>query len=419
MKRAVYVCIAVAAPLLTVCKRETAVPPTQPPSPPTAAAVEPRTVIPGQITILLLGDGYDGSNAGMFEQQSKPAVIAAADDVGMIAGAKIVVNSLPLATRDGSSPLGLSYNRSRDQCFFNRSPDLKDRIDGQATAQGFQARDFTVVVYGPAPKGGCSKDGIMIVSGNTGTDSIEHEFGHSLGGLYDEGAHDYDDPTYGGSPCIGERNCSSDFTNLPWTPTVRVTAPDSTNDTTAVAAFSGCDGFKRGIYSGMLMCQMNIPGNDFCKVCRIVLQQAIAYRIGATSVPPQNVCKSPPPITPITPVLTKGIFAHLKIEASGAVTISDVNRVSALARPQYLTSDGVAGILVDNTIRTAVPLSERPFFARSYDVTGDEFIENRVPVDSSEFDVFIPNVTLEDLQTKSVTARLASSPDARMYSVTD
>jgi len=416
MKTILCACLAV-APLLTSCKKESAVPPA-PPSPSATAAV-PSTVLPGQITILLLGDGYDSSNAGMFMQQSKPAVITAANEVAAIAGAKIVVNTLPLATHNGSSPLGLSYNGYRETCFFDRPADLTDRIDRQAAAQGVQARDFTIVVYGAAPKGGCSKDGIMIVSGNTGTDSIEHEFGHSLGGLYDEGAHTYDDPAYGGNPCIGDHNCSSDFRNLPWTPTATVTAPDSTNDTTAIAAFSGCDGFQTRIYRGMIKCQMNIPGDDFCKVCRTVLQQAIAYQIGTSSVPPQNVCNGTPNTPSIAPpILTSGIFAHVKIESSGVVRISGGKRMRALERPQYVTSDGVAGILVDNKVRTAVPLSERPFFARSYDRTADQFIEERVRVDSSEFDVFIPNITLDQLQTKTVTARLATSKDARKFSVT-
>jgi hypothetical protein len=368
-----------------------------------ARARRSTSVVLGHVKILVLGDAFGTDNEWAFNNVVS-RVEGATDTIEQLSsGVSVDVEKLLIPTNPGVSKLGLRFNNQRTDCWFTRPPNYGKLI--AAESKGKTADYVIVVFYGP-DKGGCSDDDAITISRDTSQVEIEHELGHSLATLYDEGCHDGDQMMYPATPCIGDHNCSSDKQHLAW-PTNGVAEP----------YHQGCNGYCNGIYAPTPDCLMNNAGAEFCQVCQAVVHDAVRYYAGIGTTLQASSCFKK--TLTLQPVSTSFVRAHIRI-AGGVVTVSDVSSGYGSRRPDLVASNGLVAITVNDQVRAVAPLNERPFFARSFAMTNGTFDETVVPTGTVDFTVDIPGLTIDELQKDGVNikARLLSTGIGRAIGVT-
>jgi hypothetical protein len=176
-----------------------------------------------------------------------------------------------------NTALGYIYSGSWSHCWLEGSATTETKIQNilAATVPNY---DFVVVILNSPGFGGCGGGGRQVVTRGVGWQVMAHEFGHGIGGLYDE---------YGGSgaytgAAITSRNCTTNKTRatISWSSQIDAATPVPTTFTTGmdpnetVGAFAGCGTFDSGIYRPVHNCRMNGNTPEYCPVCNGLIREA-------------------------------------------------------------------------------------------------------------------------------------------------
>lgn len=196
--------------------------------------------------------------------------------------------STPTFAKD--TALKVVYNGVWNRCWLEESK-TTDALITKAASK-VTKYDYVLVLANENRYGGCRRGSRLYVTSGSGWNVVAHEYGHAIGGLYDEysvqGAGAYKlDP-------VNVNNCSTVLNrkSVVWNqlidvdtavPTDKLPRIDS-NQT--VGEFTGCNYAETKIYRPVKMCRMNSPDNRFCPVCLGLMHDVLAPFLTSGAAPP-------------------------------------------------------------------------------------------------------------------------------------
>jgi hypothetical protein len=309
--------------------------------------------------------------------------------------------------------------------------------------------DYVLVVLNESNYGGVAYgNNRQYVTCGSPWEVTAHEYGHAIGGLYDEYAF-AGNGRYIGLP-VNVQNCSTipDRSRVAWKlrilPGTNIpTVFDQTMDpNSTVGMFEGCYTFETGIYRPVDECRMNTNTPPFCPVCLALMERAVASFLGDTassggpapiaylktlsglgstagvptygSVSTLTIDSGLGAAFPIVPWQTRpavqdGTHVHLvvRISKTGGFEILQATQVPGrLLSQQNLTGPYVYEIRTDGQTETVHPIPLDPFAVRGYPdpnrPRGHRFAQSETTTTVLE----IPNESLETLKRDNIYLRI-------------
>lgn len=206
------------------------------------------------------------------------------------------------------------YTGDWNSCWIEPSNDTETLLNAALT--GVPKYDFVLIVQNESGFGGCRRGSRLYVTGGVNWDVVAHEWGHGVGGLFDEYSVS-SRPVYVGPP-VNVRNCSTvlDGTRVAWTRLIQqgFVIPPATQFGTGidpnltVGMFQGCATYMAGIFRPVHECRMKTNTPHFCPVCLGLMNGAVAPYLG------QNPAS---PSTTDTHRLRPGVFVNASFAAGG------------------------------------------------------------------------------------------------------
>jgi hypothetical protein len=182
------------------------------------------------------------------------------------------------STRD--TALKFIWSGSWAHCWLERSADT-DTLLNDAIGKYVPTYNYVLVILNQDSHGGCGGNNQQVVPRGITWDVLAHEYGHGIGGLFDE----YFNPgtMYDGAPILGP-NISTvlDRNQVSWHDLIRsttqvVTHPGPGIDSNqTVGEFEGGGTVERGIYRPVDNCRMRSNSPPYCPVCERVLHGIIS-----------------------------------------------------------------------------------------------------------------------------------------------
>jgi hypothetical protein len=298
-------------------------------------------------------------------------------------------SGLSTASEPKNTALGLGYNGDVASCWFDLAPDTEDRIDAAVT--GLQRYDFALVLANTSDYGGCSRGTRLFVTNGSGWPVVAHEYGHSIGELFDEYSRD-DLDAYDGSP-VRDRNCTTSIARkaIPWTDLIGsgTQLPTEGSDASIVGAYAGCDGYQHAIYRPAPTCRMNTSlEGPFCPVCSRLMRAALQRPLL-----PHLVATKPDELAPGTTrkaTRAKLSLLRARISAKGGFEIVGI---SALPDDPTVLPPHAGGLVYEfakDNRGIAGHLDRDPLVARSYAPPGQPRTHRDVPIDEATIDLLAP-----------------------------
>ncbi len=193
----------------------------------------------------------------------------------------------PCYTKD--TALDYVYTGCWGRCWMegsaNTSAQITAILDQVVPKRDFQIRVLNVLTGGG---GGCGGGGSLTVTNAENWQTLAHELGHMVSGLYDEYvASAYRTVQYP-SGAVNARNCSTDLTQagVVWSslmspgitvPPATVWDPATMDIDDTVGMFEGCKTYGLGIYRPVQNCRMRSENaGQFCPVCTQVMDGTLA-----------------------------------------------------------------------------------------------------------------------------------------------
>jgi hypothetical protein len=186
------------------------------------------------------------------------------------------------------------YTGDWNRCWIEPSNDTETLLNDALV--NVPKYDFVLIVQNESGFGGCRRGSRLYVTGGVGWDVVAHEWGHGIGGLFDEYSVN-SRPLYVGPP-VNVRNCSTvlNVTQVAWTrliqqgfmipPATQFGAGIDPNST--VGMFQGCATYMAGIYRPVHECRMKTNTPHFCPVCLGLMNGAVSSFLGPNPAGPAN-----------------------------------------------------------------------------------------------------------------------------------
>jgi hypothetical protein len=258
-----------------------------------------------KLVFAVVGDGYSAADQTKYAEDVDRLVIngVMAHDFYSDNRSAFNVYRVDLVSADSgvSKPgapkntrLKTVYTGDWNRCWIEPSNDTETLLnDALANVPKY---DFVLVVQNESGFGGCRRGSRLYVTGGVGWDVVAHEWGHGIGGLFDEYSVN-SRPLYVG-PQVNVRNCSTvlDGTQVAWTRLIQqgFVIPPSTqfgggiDPNITVGMFQGCATYMTGIYRPVHECRMNTNTPHFCPVCLGLMNAAVAPFLGPNPAGPAN-----------------------------------------------------------------------------------------------------------------------------------
>ncbi|MFL6196866.1 MAG: M64 family metallopeptidase [Thermoanaerobaculia bacterium] len=182
-----------------------------------------------------------------------------------------------------NTALKIIYSGSWAHCWMEYSGETEAKVQAALTAN-VSHYDYVLVLLNETGFGGCGGSGRQHVTKAVGWDVVAHEYGHGIGGLWDE----YSKPGAYTGGATNNRNCSTD-TNRASNFWSRFISPATTVPTTfgggmdsnrTVGIFEGCGTKTTGIYRPVSNCRMKGNTPDYCPVCQTLMRKALHPNLG-------------------------------------------------------------------------------------------------------------------------------------------
>ena len=184
------------------------------------------------------------------------------------------------------------YSGDWNRCWIEPSNDTETLLNTALT--NVPKYDFVLIVQNESGFGGCRRGSRLYVTGGIDWDVVAHEWGHGVGGLFDEysvGSR----PLYVGPP-VNVRNCSTvlNGTQVAWSRFIHqgFVIPPATQCGTGidphqtVGIFQGCATYMAGIYRPVHECRMQTNSPLFCPVCLGLMNSAVSQYLGPNAADP-------------------------------------------------------------------------------------------------------------------------------------
>src|SRR5438067_2039104 len=235
-----------------------------------ATAAAPVLVFPqppatgGPIRIAVIADHFQSGEEQDFNAAVQNFIVHSllADTYYAQHASAFTVKSIFEAWTPGSSPskYGFQLGAGVTNCRISWASNTTSLVDAVVRASIDPA--FTVIIGNYDYNFGCSQDTWSYVAvGSLGNRILEHEMGHTIGGLDDEFAVEQLRTTpYPGIKEVG--NCTTLVTPQ-W------------NGVASSGRLPECDLYGVGIFHAFKDCRMRVPVADFCPVCSGQMDDAI------------------------------------------------------------------------------------------------------------------------------------------------
>lgn len=356
-----------------------------------------------KLTFVVLGDGYAATDQTKYDQDVQKLLIAgvfghdfykdnfAAFNVYRINSVS-KESGVSTLMDDRDTALKIIYTGDWNRCWLEESPET-DQLIINATA-GVKKIDFVMVVANEGGYGGCQRGGRLYVTAGDTWDVVAHEYGHGIGGLFDE----YSVTSAGAyaGPSVDTKNCSTvlDIKGVSWrrlitagTPLPTDSLPNADPNTT-VGMFTGCDTKVSGIYRPVRDCRMNSNTPPFCPVCLRLMHNAVAPHLPA---PTTNGHAAPPGNNAVT-------YVSLVIRISKNKPL-EIVRASQLSGRVVMSSNVIPSYLFAFTNRarptSAQYLPDDPFTVRGFvDPKHRQRGEKLSQSNTATLNLTIPNMTM-------------------------
>lgn len=192
-----------------------------------------------------------------------------------------------------NTALKTTYSGDWNRCWIEE-PSNETETLLNAALTNVPKYDFVLIVQNESGFGGCRRGSRLFVTTGIDWDVVAHEWGHGVGGLFDEYSVS-SRPLYVGSP-VNVRNCSTvlNKSQVTWSrfiqqglaipPVTQFGAGIDSNQT--VGMFEGCATYMTGIYRPVHECRMKTNSPLFCPVCLGLMNAAVAQKLGPNNADP-------------------------------------------------------------------------------------------------------------------------------------
>jgi hypothetical protein len=258
-----------------------------------------------KLVFAVVGDGYSSAEQAKYADDVDRLVIngvMAHDFYSDNRSAFNVYRVDLISTETGVSRLNAPKNTALktiytgdwNRCWIEPSNDTETLLNAALT--NVPKYDFVLIVQNESGFGGCRRGSRLYVTGGIGWDVVAHEWGHGIGGLFDEYSVS-SRPVYVGPP-VNVRNCSTvlNGTQVAWMGLIQqgFTIPPATqfgtgiDPNTSVGMFQGCATYMSGIYRPVHECRMKTNAPHFCPVCLGLMKAAVTPYLAANPAGPAN-----------------------------------------------------------------------------------------------------------------------------------
>jgi hypothetical protein len=402
----------------------------------TANAITPQKILDNgpdgqKLVFVVVGDGYAAGDQTKFVNDVNNLVINGVlthdfyrenirafnvyrlDLVSNLSG----VRQLGTSSRD--TALQTIYSGLWNRCWIEESNNTSALLN--AALNVIPKYDYVLVVQNESRFGGCRRGNRLYVTSGVGWEVVAHEYGHGIGGLFDEYS-DASRPFYTGQlgPIVNNRNCTT-FLNpntVSWSalipnpnlivplPTIFNAANMDANAT--VGIFEGCATYQRGIYRPVSDCRMKTNSPQFCPVCRAIMGRSVERYLGSAPVASafgfgqESRALSSLVFSNHASVVhpdqdspqATGTYLHIvmKVSKNNSPEVISMTEVQGALPLRDEAASSVALIVNENNQPTSVEfLPEDPFLVRGFEDPGNPKGEYTAQVDSATITIDIPN----------------------------
>jgi hypothetical protein len=183
-----------------------------------------------------------------------------------------------ISTTMKNTALKFIFSGSWSHCWMEYSADTPTLLQNALNTY-VPNYNYVVVILNENGFGGCGGGGHQYVTRSVGWDVVAHEYGHGVGGLWDE--YTVAGAWTGGT--ANNRNCSTvlNRSTVFWNRYVNPSTPVPTtfaagmDPNRTVGEFEGCGTLISGIYRPVHNCRMNGNSPPFCPVCHTLMKKAL------------------------------------------------------------------------------------------------------------------------------------------------
>lgn len=185
-----------------------------------------------------------------------------------------------VSTTMKNTALKYIFSGSWAHCWLESSSDTSSLVQ-QALNDNVPNYDYVAIILNEDAYGGCGGGGFQIVPRGVSWAVMAHEYGHGVGGLWDE--YTRNDRTWEGDP-VNNRNCSTEDnkSDIFWNRFIKsstsspTTYDSSTMDSNkTVGVFEGCATKDEGIFRPVHNCRMRGNTPEFGPVCYTLMKKAL------------------------------------------------------------------------------------------------------------------------------------------------
>lgn len=402
----------------------------------TTKAVTPQKILDNgpdgqKLVFVVVGDGYAAADQAKYVNDVNNLVINGVlthdfyrenirafnvyrlDLVSKASG----VSQLGASTKD--TALKTIYSGLWNRCWIEESNNTSALLN--AALNVIPKYDYVMVLQNESRFGGCRRGNRLYVTSGVGWEVVAHEYGHGIGGLFDEYS-DASRPFYTGQlgPVVNTRNCTTILnpSTVSWSalipdpnliipvPTIFNVANMDPNGT--VGLFEGCATYQRGIYRPVSDCRMKTNSPNFCPVCRGLMSRSVERYLG--SVPVDSSFGSGWESRSLSSLLLSnhasvihpsqdtpqatGTYLHIvmKVRKGNSPEVISMTEVQGTLPPRDEAASSVAFIVSENNQPTSVEfLPEDPFLVRGFEDPANRNGEFTAQADSATITVDIPS----------------------------
>jgi hypothetical protein len=326
------------------------------------------------------------------------------------------VSQLGAASRD--TALRTIYSGLWNRCWIEESNNTSALLN--AALNVIPKYDYVMILQNESRFGGCRRGNRLYVTSGVGWEVVAHEYGHGIGGLFDEYS-DASRPFYTGQlgPIVNARNCTTILnpTTVSWSalipnpnlivpvPTIFNAGNMDANET--VGLFEGCATFQRGLYRPVSECRMKSNAPHFCPVCRAIMARSVERYLGSGPRPSAFSPWQSGSLSSLIfsnhasvvhpgqdPPQATGTYLHIvmKVRKNNPPEVISMTEVQGTLPPQDEAASSVALIVNENSAPTSVEfLPEDPFLVRGFEDPNNRQGEFTTQTDSATITVDIPS----------------------------